>query len=138
MFEVDDSFTGAWVDAHGRIVSELRCSWAMVLAQSRDNLILIPGKYDAATTYFVERDPVPRPVAVPVDEAHIVPADGATVLGIEVPAGTEMRDGGRVLGEVGEEAVFEFVTSKPGTYTFELRPPFPYQRQTITVTAHAP
>lgn len=131
-----EEFVGSFVDGDGRVVSHRSCPMGMEHEQTREGCVLIPGAYDPATVYFIAGRAYERPIALSIGEFTVV-ADGTTTLRIELPIDTEVREARRVLG-VADDGLFEFVTSRPASYLFELRPPFPYQRQTIMVTAYAP
>lgn len=81
--------------------------------------------------YLVER---PKLFAV---EAIDIAADGVEEVRQPIPAGTVVIfQLERHIAESDED--FEFSTAIHGEFVFSVRPPFPYQPQTVTVIANAP
>lgn len=74
---------------------------------------------------------VMRPKLFPETELT-VEADGETTIQMGLPEGTEIF---HQMEHFVSDSSFEFCTAAPGEYEFRVRPPFPYQPQTIRITA---
>lgn len=107
---------------------------------------VVEGKFDPNTTYFVKGAPENRPLLFEVTE-YAIKADGLNEVVLLIPDGsvtiqvTDRRDP-RFPERAGEHRVIveidgslEFSAAKPGTYSFDVEPPFPYQKQRVTITA---
>ncbi|MHB1086460.1 MAG: hypothetical protein ACYCZ0_01805 [Minisyncoccota bacterium] len=95
--------------------------------------IIIEGKFDGRTQYWRNNAVVDRPTLCRKLQREIA-ASGSDRLSVgKVPPGTiVVVDGDEYQVDDG---VFEFTTAHPGTYKIVLRPPFPWQQQTLTVVA---
>lgn len=149
MDRFEAGFDGVLVDdATGRIMWKVFVPMHEAGNQSErgSEQYVVEGIYDANTTYFVEGAPVDRPVLFEATE-FTIKADGLDEAVLKLPEGTlvcqierradprypeRIRDY-RVAVEV--DGSLEFSAAKPGTYSFDVEPPFPYQKQRVTITA---
>lgn len=90
---------------------------------------------DLAETYMPGSVITPRPLLFTTAHFDIIANDQDALHRTDMPNGTLIGfDREQHTVEDGE---FHFSSGVPGVFTFEIQPPFPHQRQFITVTAHA-
>lgn len=119
----------------GRIRPHTASSEDLMDEQVQPGEALWDGELDANTTYMVDGVPTDRPLLS--DAVVTIAADGVESWHLtDVPAGTVIVQMDGLTVYTVDDGEFEFTTCATGVTTFRVKPPFPWQPQLVTVTAH--
>lgn len=99
-----------------------------------NSVIVIDGSYDARTRYWRNNEFITRSKLSDVSELHLAVEEAFVIK--RVPIGTEVSTimGSEVQVFTVDDGKIEIVSRQPATFELIIKPPFPWQRQQISVT----
>ncbi len=108
------------------------------LTMAADQLDGYPDHYiysdavDGEKQYMLAGAPTDRPTLSCL-ASYVIAADGVVEVSFPLPSGTVVRYAGAQFTSTGEP--FAFTTDIPGTYVFDVEPPFPYIPRILMIEA---
>lgn len=103
--------------------------------------IVIEGEWDDSLYYVLDFEVVPRPRVEVPENKTLIGNDEDTLVVNDIPPGsmvtiTRPAPLSPQMYQV-DDGIFEWSTTRPGRYTFEIQSPFPYVNTNFLVTVNA-